>query len=295
MIVPPHLALTLAAAVDEGSLDAAARALHLTPPAVSQRISQLEHITGQVLLVRSRPARATAAGQAVIRYARQVEHLESSLTYELGLTGQALTLPIAVNADSLATWLLDPLSQLSRSHAITFHLHREDQEHTADLLERGVVLAAVTARDEPIPGCSSVPLGAITYRAVASVEFAQRWFAEGITAAALMEAPVVDFDARDDLQTRWMVAMGADPAAPPRHRIPSTADMTEAIHQGLGWGLVITLPRHDAAHGLELLGGPEIAVPLYWQQWRAPSALLDSVAAVVVAAGTKSLTQRQPK
>ena len=51
MEIPPHLALTLAATVDEGSLEAAADALHLTPPAVSQRIRQLEHITGQVLPV----------------------------------------------------------------------------------------------------------------------------------------------------------------------------------------------------------------------------------------------------
>jgi LysR family transcriptional regulator (chromosome initiation inhibitor) len=277
--IPPHLALTLAAAVDEGSLEAAADALHITPPAVSQRIRQLEHLTGQVLLVRSRPVRATEAGLAVMRFARQVAHLEAATRQELGLTGERVALPIAVNADSLATWLLQPLTALAEEHAVTFDLHRDDQEHTVDLLEQGLVLAAVTSRQEPVPGCSVRPLGAIRYRAAASPAFARRWFGSGVTAAALAQAPLVDFDRRDDLQSRWLAAMGADPSAPPRHRIPSTSDMTEAIRMGLGWGLVISMPGHEHGAGLDELGGPDVTVPLYWQQWRAPSVLLEAVAA----------------
>ncbi len=59
MKVPADLALTLAATVDAGSLDAAAARLHVTQSAVSQRLATLERLTGQVLLVRSRPVRAT--------------------------------------------------------------------------------------------------------------------------------------------------------------------------------------------------------------------------------------------
>jgi LysR family transcriptional regulator (chromosome initiation inhibitor) len=42
----------LAAVVREGSFERAARALHVTPSAVSQRIRQLEERTGGALLVR---------------------------------------------------------------------------------------------------------------------------------------------------------------------------------------------------------------------------------------------------
>jgi LysR family transcriptional regulator (chromosome initiation inhibitor) len=276
--IPVHLAATLAAAVDHGSLDAAATALHITPPAVSQRIRQLEHVTGQVLLIRSRPVQATAAGLAVLRFARQVEHLDSVTRQELGLHGRSVSIPIGVNADSLATWLLAPLTKLASSSSITFDLHRDDQEHTLELLERGVVLAAVTSQPEPVPGCSVRPLGAITYRAAASASYARRWLAGGPTPSALESAPLVDFDRRDELQSLWLKAMGADPAAPPRHRIPSTSDMTHAIRMGLGWGMVITIEGHDHSAGLQLLGGEPVAVPLYWQQWRASSDLLDSVA-----------------
>ena len=287
MIIPPHLAQTLAAAVDEGSLEAAADALHLTPPAVSQRIRQLEQLTGQVLLIRSRPVQATAAGLAVIRFARQVEHLDATTRRDLGLTGHSIAIPIGVNADSLATWLLAPLVELARDHAVTFDLFRDDQEHTLDLLQAGTVLAAVTSDPVAVPGCSVHPLGAISYRAAAAPAFAERWFRDGVTTTALAEAPLVDFDRRDELQNRWLETMGADPHAPPRHRIPSTADMTEAIRLGLGWGMVIALEGHDHSQRLTDLGGETVTVPLYWQQWRASSKLLDAVAERIRDAGSR--------
>jgi len=283
------LALTLAAAVDEGSLEAAADALHITPPAVSQRIRQLEHVTGQVLLVRSRPVRATEAGVAVIRFARQILQLEATTRQQLGLTRERITLPIAVNADSLATWLLAPLAELATKHAVTFDLRRDDQEHTLDLLAQGVVLAAVTSRAAAIPGCSVRPLGAMRYRAAANPAFVREWFPHGVTADALALAPVVDFDGNDDLQSRWLQRAGADPDAPPRHRIPSTAEMTQAIRMGMGWGLVISNPEDATALDLVPLGEAEITVPLYWQQWRAPSPLLDAVADGLTEAARRAL------
>ena len=62
MRIPLDLAETLAVIVDEGTMDAAAHRLHLTPSAVSQRLKALERQLGRVLLVRTKPARATEAG-----------------------------------------------------------------------------------------------------------------------------------------------------------------------------------------------------------------------------------------
>ncbi|MFD0788671.1 LysR family transcriptional regulator, partial [Micromonospora azadirachtae] len=53
---------TLAAVVSEGSFEAAARLLHVTPSAVSQRVKALEETVGQVLVRRARPCVATEAG-----------------------------------------------------------------------------------------------------------------------------------------------------------------------------------------------------------------------------------------
>ena len=73
---PEHLA-TLLAIVDTGTFDAAARQLHVTPSAVSQRVKALEAEVGRVVVVRTSPCRATAAGEALVRLARQQSLLES--------------------------------------------------------------------------------------------------------------------------------------------------------------------------------------------------------------------------
>ena len=49
----------LAAVVKEGSFERAARALHVTPSAVSQRIRLLEERLGCALVVRGQPCQAT--------------------------------------------------------------------------------------------------------------------------------------------------------------------------------------------------------------------------------------------
>ena len=132
MRIPFELAETLAVVVDEGTLDAAARRLHVTPSAVSQRIKALEEQLGRLVLVRSKPVRPTEAGMSVIRLARQTALLEHDALAELGAGDDetALTVvPLAVNADSLATWFLEPLARLAEQHPVVFDLHRDDLQN----------------------------------------------------------------------------------------------------------------------------------------------------------------------
>ena len=80
----------LSAAVAEGTFDAAARHLNVTPSAVSQRIKALETSVGQVLLNRSKPIRPTSPGQVLLRIARQMEALTAEAVRELrGAPGDA--------------------------------------------------------------------------------------------------------------------------------------------------------------------------------------------------------------
>jgi LysR family transcriptional regulator (chromosome initiation inhibitor) len=67
---------TFAAVVREGSFEAAAHALHVTPSAVSQRMKALEQAVGQVLVRRTKPCQATDAGRPLLRLAGQVALLE---------------------------------------------------------------------------------------------------------------------------------------------------------------------------------------------------------------------------
>lgn len=292
MPVPLDLARTLAAVVDEGTLDAAARRLHITPSAVSQRLRALEDQLGRVVLVRSKPVRTTEAGDAVVRLARQLALLEHDALAALGAEeGSVASVALAVNADSLATWFLPPLARVAARRAVVFDLHRDDQDFTAGLLESGTVMAAVTSRETPVAGCRVRSLGVLRYEAVATARFAERWFARGADADALAVAPIVDFDRRDDLQTQWLLRRGVSPADPPRHRVPASQDFAAAVGLGLGWGL---LPGFQSAEGLTQgrlvrLGADPVDVPLFWQQWNLTSPLLDEVADEIVGEGRRML------
>src|SRR5512133_1533507 len=169
---------TLLALIEEGTFDAAARSLHITASAVSQRVKALEQSCGRVLVQRTTPVVLTDAGAHVLRYARQVELLEADTVRALrgaGPAGQAVRVSLAVNADSLATWFLAALAGVADELDVAFDLHREDQEHTLSLLRSGAVMAAVTSSRETIQGCVTEPLGRMRYRAVATPAFARRW------------------------------------------------------------------------------------------------------------------------
>ncbi|XKF89277.1 LysR family transcriptional regulator ArgP [Microbacterium lacus] len=294
MRIPFELAETIAVVVDEGTLDAAARRLHVTPSAVSQRIKTLEELLGRVVLVRSKPARATEAGAAVVRLARQAALLEHDTLTELGADPDGdlrTSVPLAVNADSLATWFLPPLARLGQKHPVVFELRRDDQDFTAGLLESGAVMGAVTSRSAPVAGCRVSALGAMRYEAVATPEFTARWFSGGVDAAALAVAPLVDFDRRDDLQTQWLAARGAASVQPPRHYVPASNDFATAVHLGFGWALLPVFQSEAslASGALVRLGDPPVDVPLYWQQWNLRSPLLDAIAEEIVTEGRRVL------
>src|SRR4051812_34310921 len=157
---------TFQAVVEEGSFEAAARALHVTPSAVSQRIKALEQTVGQVLVRRAKPSQATEAGQALIRYAAQMALLErEALDAARGPAGRA-RIAIVVTAASLHTCFLPALTALPRE--LSFDLHQDDQDHTAELLRAGTVLAAVTSQRVAVQGCRVEGLGAMRYLAVAA-------------------------------------------------------------------------------------------------------------------------------
>lgn len=295
--IPFELAETLAVVVDEGSLDAAARRLHITPSAVSQRVKALEEQLGRVVLIRSKPARPTEAGAAVIRLARQLALLEHDALAALGVEEESAALvsvPLAVNADSLATWFLEPLARLVTRHPVVFELHRDDQDFTAGLLESGAVMGAVTSRATPVAGCRVSPLGVMRYEAVATPEYLARWLAGGVSPESLGVAPLVDFDRRDDLQSQWLEANGVDATVPPRSYVPASNDFATAIKLGLGWGLLPGFQSSaDLADGrLVRLGGPPVDVPLYWQQWNLRSPLLDAIADELVGEGRRVLSRQ---
>ncbi len=283
----------LVAIADHGSFDAAARQLHITPSAVSQRIRALEAAAGQVLVSRGTPCRPTSQGEWLVRLGRQTRLLYDEASQAL-TAGTTVELPVAVNADSLATWFRDVLAQAAQWDATAICLSVEDQAYSQKLLRSGDVLAAVTSDSEAVQGCSAEPLGALRYIPAAVPAFADRWRRQGSPDWAAM--PSIVFSDKDDLQAELLRRHGITAQPPVVHRVPSSADFYQAVRAGLGWGM---LPEPQASADLAAgriirLSSDVTDIPLYWQRWRLDSARLTALTGAVRAAARRHLLRAAP-
>ncbi len=289
MLDPTHLA-TLAAIHRHGSFDAAASALSLTPSAISQRIKSLEESTGTLLIRRSQPCAATPAGLRLIRHHDETTLMERQLAADLpSLSCGPATLRLAVNADSLATWVIPALAA---TDGFLFDLVIDDQDVSQDWLRRGEVVAAITAHPGPLQGCDSHALGALRYRATASPAFAARWFAQGLTADSVAAAPALVYSRNDRLQDRWLARALGQRQALPCHTLGSSQGFVEACLLGLGWGMnpEPLVAAHLAAGRLvEIVPDSPLDVPLHWQFTRLAAPALASLTREIRARAARHL------
>ncbi|MCR4158620.1 LysR family transcriptional regulator ArgP [Kerstersia gyiorum] len=293
-LIHPQLA-AFAAVLEEGSFEAAARRLSVTPSAISQRIKALEDRLGQVLIVRQSPCRPTPAGERLLRRVRPMQALQAEALADFLPAGQAGTahpIAIAVNDDSLETWFVAALALLHQRHGHVFDIRVDDQEHTLDLLRDGSVLGAVTAEPQPLQGCNVQPLGTMRYRAIAAPAFRERYFGAGLNAAAFAAAPMIVFNRKDALQWRFVRRITRARLMPPVHYIPTSKGFVEAAARGLGWCLapesLIAPALRDGT--LSLLDTERwLDVPLYWQHAAIRSITLQQITLALREASASAL------
>ena len=272
MALPYHLA----AQSKSRPICATAQLLHITQSAVSQRLRSLESNVGHVLVVRERPLRLTEPGKVLLRYARQMQVLRADAARELGATlNRDERLPIAVNPNSLATWVLpalDPLVQRGLQEGFGVELIVDDQDFTHDWLRQGEVLGCVSTVAQALRGCACQALGAMRYVAAASPAFVARHLPQGLNRRNFAQLPFVTFNRKDDMQTEWVAkAFGVrDPQLRARF-VPSSEAVARAA--AMGWGVSVLpelLARPLLASGALLPVLPEVHldVTLYWHQWK---------------------------
>ncbi len=261
MLDYPHLQ-ALAAVHRRGSFDLAAAQLGVTPSAISQRLKALEERMGTLLIRRGQPCSATPAGLRLIRHLDEVTLLEAAL--DLPSQSQT-TLRIAVNADSLATWVIPALA---RTEGMLFDIVIDDQDYSQDWLRRGEVAAAITSHPGPLQGCDTLPLGILRYRATASPAYVARWLPNGATPAALAQAPALTFSDKDRLQAEWLQRHCGARFPFPTHRMASSHAFVDAALAGLGWGMnpePLIAPHLAAGTLVEIAPGTPLDTPLHWQ------------------------------
>lgn len=291
----------VAAIAQTGSFERAAEQLGVTPSAVSQRVKQLEERLGAALIVRGQPCIATQQGERLCRHMERVGMLEGELFDQLpGLSGQSgrqpPSLQIAVNADSLGTWLMPGLASYARESGHIVNVTVDDQDHTAEWLEKGKVLAAVTGHAKPVHGCRRIRLGALRYHATASPDYMHRHFPGGVDRAALARAPAINFNQKDRLQDQWIAATFGKPVMHQSHGLPSTHAFVDAALGGMGWGMnpAMLVNEHlKSGRLVELIAQTPIDVELYWQVSRLSAEALSGLTRAVFAVARSTLHQHQ--
>ncbi|MES2128138.1 MAG: LysR family transcriptional regulator ArgP [Pseudomonadota bacterium] len=284
----------LLAVLDTGSFEQAAVLLHLTPSAVSQRVAALETELGTPLLVRTKPARATPDGQRLVQYLRRSRLLEDEYMADRAATQSGpLPVALAVNSDTLATWLLPGLADFLVREQILLDIARDDQDHTYTLLAQGTALAAISSAPEPMRGCVVAKLGVMRYQMTAAPAFAQRWFPHGLEREAARTAPLLVFDRKDALQSTFLLReLGLPPGSYPVSYVPESEAFMHAVRLGLGYGM---LPEQQIASQidegilLDLAPGKWSDVPLYWHAWRVQSPKMERLSERVVEAARTAL------
>ncbi|MCH4210061.1 LysR family transcriptional regulator ArgP [Bifidobacterium sp.] len=279
--------------VENGGFEAAADELHISQSAISQRIKNLESQIGQIVVQRTKPIRATETGQLLLRFARQITLAQQEVMNLIAKdqNSGAVSIRVAVNADSLESWVLPSLAPVAQC-GIALDIRRQDENISAELLRSGEVMAAITAERNPVQGCSITRLGAMPYYPACTPEFRRRWFTGGMTRDSVGEAPLVQYDRNDRMQYNFIHRITPATVHPPTHYVPTSVGYNDAVALGFGWGLIpgSTLPSYSEDRLVTLCDEP-VLLPLYWQQWKLSSPSLDSVAQAIIKAGHDALVQ----
>ena len=291
----------LAAIVEEGGFERAAQRLNVTQSAVSQRLRALEAQAGSVLIVRSRPLKATSAGQLLLKHTKQLRLLRADLERDLqelapytqGGAREEERISIAINADSIATWAMPAVGALVRG-GLPLEIITDDQNFTQEWLRSGQVIGCVTTLKPALRGCKVVPLGAMHYVAVASTGFAQSQLPGGLTAHNFRGVPFIAFNRKDGIQSEFIgQVFGLKRVSLRQLFVPSSEGQLRAVLAG--WGASV-LPEHMARAPLEtgelvnLAPGHTLAVPLYWHCWNLESDVLDALSSALTQAAARALT-----
>lgn len=287
----------LAAVVREQSFERAAAAIFITQSAISQRIKQLEQIISQPVLVRSTPPKATEIGKQLISHYYQVEQLEQALHEAIfpSAEHQLLTVHLATNADSLATWLIPALKEVLTTHRVEFDLSVADEKHTIEKLKGGEVFGAISMEQQAIKGCQSTYLGDLRYALVCSPEFQQQYFSNGVNPTSLALAPAVAFDQRDDMHTQFVQAeFGLKRGDYPQHSVPSSDAFVALAKQGVAYCLVADIQigkELKSGQLVDLMPNFRLVRPLYWQRWQLLKGVHLAISNAILASRTRFLGQ----
>lgn len=285
----------LDAIVTNGSFGAAARSLHLTQSAVSQRLKTLEEELGGRLLIRGKPPVPTALGQKLLQHSKRVRVLEQELALSLDqdCSTSFYTVTLGVNGDSLATWFFPAVKEVLAKEGLLADLIIENESVTFERLRRGEVLGCISSRAARLAGCTVEKLGTMKYRCSATPQFAASYFKDGFTVESVPNTPAIIYDAYDTMHAQFLERMFKSGNLQfPFHKIANSHGFLECIRSGLAYGLAPVLQAQaDYADGtlIDLVPGKTWNQDLFWHHQRSVDKQLKRLSDTIVKSARKRL------
>jgi DNA-binding transcriptional LysR family regulator len=237
---------SFAAVYRTGTVTAAARARHLTQPAVTQHISALEAEIGEALFTRM-PRRMVPTERAKALYARVVEPLDrlNDLTAELG-SGRALPeTPIRLGAP--VEYFADVVLDRMRAERFPVWVRFGLAQDLLDDLAKGHLDAVVATQRGNAGGIDYAPVQAESFVLITGAgqpaaprdpAKAEAWLLEQPWLAYGNELPII--------RRYWQVNFGKRPPMQPVAVIPNLHALLRAVELGYGMTVINDFVCADA-------------------------------------------------
>lgn len=253
------------------SFEAAAKKLHITQSAVSQRIKGLETHFGEPVLIRNLPYTLTRLGETLVGHYQRISILEKDLEKQISTSYEKPRISIAINRDSLETWFLELMKNKLIFENVLLEVVADDQELTLEYFKKGLVSACLSTSKKTTPEGESVFLGDMEYLLVCSPDFKDKYFSKRDVIKSLLAAPAVKFDKNDFLHEKYLEKyFSLKNAELNFHLIPSVQGFKRYALLGYGYCLI---PKIDIVQELkkgelvQIFKDKTWKVPFYWHYW----------------------------
>ena len=244
----------------QGSVQRTAEALHLTPPAVSLQIKEVERQVGQALFDRSNRRMAlTTAGEYFLFYARKLLATMKDAEDMMARLNRLESGRLTIGMSSAGKYFLPRL--LARFHtdhpAVEIRLRLGRREELGQMLNSGEVDLCVMGRPPRDLACRSEPFAMHPHVLITAPDhpFAK---AEAVPAAALAAEPFIVREAESGTRLVMQEYLESQRIRPAQiMEMPSNEGIKQAVMAGLGVS-ILSLHTVGLEKQLGLLAVPSI-------------------------------------
>lgn len=231
----------------------------------------------------------------LINYFYQIEHLEKDLKLEIfpETEQETITIHLATNADSLASWLIPAIQAPMINRKVEVNFLIADERDTINFLKNGTAFGAITLHEKPLKGFSSTFLGEFRYALVSSPSFKNLYFKNGVNSKSIQHAPSAAFDNKDDMHINFIKSkFGVNRNEYALHNVRSTEAFIMLAKKDIAYCLIAEKLIEDELKSgtlVDLLQGERLVKRLYWQRWELLKGIHKDISDAIIKSGSELL------